>query len=99
MSLSDLSLQGGGLFEQRIGLVLRVVNPNRRELAIDGMSFELELNGKKFARGVSDRSLSIPGLGEAPVDVSAVTSLAMCCVNSARSASAAASTIACTERC
>ena len=39
------------------------------------MSFELELNGKKFARGVSDRSLSIPGLGEALVDVSAVTSL------------------------
>lgn len=75
VSLSDLSLQGGGLFEQRIGLVLRVVNPNRRELAIDGMSFELELNGKKFARGVSDRSLSIPGLGEALVDVSAVTSL------------------------
>ena len=68
VSLSDLSLQGGGLFEQRIGLVLRVVNPNRRELAIDGMSFELELNGKKFARGVSDRSLSIPGLGEALVD-------------------------------
>ena len=75
VSLTDVSLQGGGLFEQRIGLVLRVANPNRRELAIDGMSFELELNGKKFAHGVSDKSLSIPGLGEALVDVSAVTSL------------------------
>lgn len=75
VSLSDVSLQGGGLFEQRIGLVLRVVNPNRRALAIDGMSFDVELNGKKFAHGVSDRAVTIPGLGEALIDVTAVTSL------------------------
>ena len=75
VSLSDVSLQGGGLFEQRIGLVLRVVNPNRRELAIDGLTFDVELNGKKFAHGVSDKALTIPGLGEALIDVSAVTSL------------------------
>ncbi len=39
------------------------------------MSFSIDLNGKPFARGVSNQSVTIPRLGEAMVDVTAVSDL------------------------
>lgn len=75
VSLADVSFKGGNLFEQRIGLALRITNPNRRALDVEGASFTVELNGKQFARGVSDQPFVVPALGERVVDVSAVTTL------------------------
>ncbi|MBT0960881.1 LEA type 2 family protein [Denitromonas iodatirespirans] len=75
VSVADLRLLDVGLFEQRFGLRLRVLNPNDAELPIDGLSFAIELNGKPFAKGVSNQTLTVPRLSEAMLDVEAVSSL------------------------
>ena len=70
--LADLRPVGGGLIEQRFELSLRLVNRNDFALEIDGLTVELDLNGQPFASGLSNRSLTIPRLGQvvAPVEVS-----------------------------
>lgn len=64
-----------GLLEQRFRLTLRIQNPNNVSLPLEGVSFEVELNGKPFATGVSNRSLTIPALGEASMEVDAVSNI------------------------
>lgn len=75
VSLADLRLIDVGLFEQRFGLSLRVLNPNEVDIPVEGLSFTLELNGTSFATGVSNQAVTIPRLGEAILDVQAVSSL------------------------
>ncbi|MCK0511543.1 LEA type 2 family protein [Aromatoleum buckelii] len=71
-------LPGEGL-EMRFNLKLRLQNPNEVPLDYDGLAVELELNGKPFASGVSDRKGSVPRFGETlfrvPVTVSAFTAM------------------------
>ncbi|MBK7953510.1 MAG: LEA type 2 family protein [Candidatus Accumulibacter sp.] len=55
VSVAALNLVQMGLFEQRFALKLRIQNPNDVELRINGLSFEIELNGKSFITGLSDR--------------------------------------------
>lgn len=63
------------LLEQRFGLTLRVQNPNRQALNIDGISFAVEINGKDFAQGVSASKVQVPGFGEALLAVEASSTL------------------------
>lgn len=69
------ALPGEGM-EMRFKVKLRVQNPNETPIDFDGLALELELNGKPFATGVSDRTGSVPRFGEAlveiPVSVSAI---------------------------
>lgn len=66
-------LQGEGL-ELRMLVKLRVQNPNEAPLEFNGMSLQLDVQGKRFATGVSDMAGSVPRFGEtviaAPVSVS-----------------------------
>jgi len=73
--ISDVRLLDVGLLEQRFGLSLRLLNPNDRDIAIEGLRFTVEINGKTFARGVSAQSVTLPRLGEAVIEVSAVSAL------------------------
>jgi LEA14-like dessication related protein len=70
-----LEPQQGGNFEQRFRIDLRVQNPNDFELEIDGLDFELDLNGVRLTRGLSNQAVTIPRLGEAIVPVSATTTV------------------------
>ncbi|TCK38943.1 late embryogenesis abundant protein [Paraburkholderia sp. BL8N3] len=69
-------LEGQGL-EMRFNVKLRLQNPNDAPIDYDGVSLDLDLNGKPFASGVSDQKGSVPRFGEAvlsvPVTVSAFT--------------------------
>jgi LEA14-like dessication related protein len=65
-----------GLFEQRFAFKLRIQNPNDMAIPITGLSFEVELNGQSFAKGVSDKPVTVPRLGEAILEVKAVSGLA-----------------------
>lgn len=65
VSLAGLELKQVGVFEQRYDLTLRIQNPNAVSLPIAGMNYQLALNGKSFARGVSNDPVDIPGYGEA----------------------------------
>jgi len=75
ITLSDIRMLEGGLFEQRFQVDLRIRNPNDFDLPIDGLTFALELNGSDFADGVSDQRVTVPRLGEAVVPVTASTTL------------------------
>lgn len=75
VTLSDIRMLEGGLFEQRFQVDLRIRNPNDFDLAIDGLTFALELNGSDFADGVSDQRVTVPRLGEAVVAVTASTTV------------------------
>jgi len=75
VSLSNLEILEVGLFEQRYRLRLRIQNPNDFALPISGMRYELEINDKRFAKGVSRQSITIPAYGEGLVDVEVVSNL------------------------
>ncbi|MDX3905862.1 MAG: LEA type 2 family protein [Pigmentiphaga sp.] len=71
-------LQGEGL-EMRLAVKLRVQNPNDSVVDYDGAALELELNGRRFATGVSSERGSVPRFGETvltvPVSVSAFNAI------------------------
>lgn len=57
------------LFEQRLEVRMRVQNPNRIELPVNGLDVDVELAGEPFAHGVSARQFVVPALGEAEFDM------------------------------
>jgi len=67
-------LPGQGL-ELRMMVKLRVQNPNDTPIDYNGVAVAMDVQGKRFASGVSDASGSVPRFGEAviavPVTVSA----------------------------
>jgi LEA14-like dessication related protein len=63
------------LFEQLFDLELRIQNPNDSALAINGLSFELEINEKPFASGLSDQNVTIGRFSSGIIHVQAITSL------------------------
>jgi len=63
------------LLEQRYVLMLRIQNPNDSELSVNGVSFDLDLNGKEFAHGVSGEPFVVPAFGEQVVSVNVVSTL------------------------
>jgi LEA14-like dessication related protein len=73
-SLEVLEPEPGSL-EQRFTVGLRLINPNNRAVAIDGLDFELDINDQRLARGVSNRAFTLPRLGEAETSVTVTTSL------------------------
>jgi LEA14-like dessication related protein len=61
-------LEGQGL-ELRMMVKLRVQNPNDAPIDYNGISVQMDVQGKSFASGVSDKSGSVPRFGEAVVEV------------------------------
>lgn len=61
-------LQGEGL-ELRMLVKLRIQNPNDMALDFNGVSVEMDVQGKRFATGVSDAAGSVPRFGETIVAV------------------------------
>ena len=61
-------LQGAGL-ELRMLVKLRIQNPNDSPLDFNGVSVTMDVQGKRFATGVSDAGGSVPRFGEALIDV------------------------------
>lgn len=55
--------------EMRFNVKLRVQNPNDSAVSFNGVSLDLELNGKPFASGVSDQVGTVPRYGETIVNV------------------------------
>jgi len=75
VSLSNVRLVGGGLVDQELQVDLRIRNPNNFELPLDGLTFNLELNGQPFADGFTNEAVTVPSLGEAKVPVTASINL------------------------
>lgn len=73
VTLASVTLAGLSLFEQRFITTLRVQNPSNAELAFEGVSVEVELNGKTFARGVSPTPMVVPAYGQDLVRVETIS--------------------------
>jgi LEA14-like dessication related protein len=58
-----------GLLEQALELDLRFVNPNEQPVEVDGLRYELAVDGGRLGSGVSDARFTLPRLGEAMVPV------------------------------
>lgn len=63
------------VLEQRFEVDLRIYNPNNRDLEIDGVDFELAVNGRRLARGAGATDLMLPRLGEAETTVRVSTTV------------------------
>ncbi|MCU7959569.1 MAG: LEA type 2 family protein [gamma proteobacterium symbiont of Bathyaustriella thionipta] len=57
------------LLEQQFAVTLRIQNPNQAALDIDGMSYELEINGIEMAHGVHSEDISVGGFSEQVIEV------------------------------
>jgi len=75
VTLSDITPTEVGLFEQQYKIGLRVQNPSDNAIAIDGFAYQIEINGKPFAHGVSAESTTVPRFGQVVVSATAVSSL------------------------
>ena len=63
------------LFEQVFDLELRIQNLNDSPLPVNGLSFELEIDNKPFATGVSNQNVTVDRLSSAVIHVEAITTL------------------------
>ena len=75
VSLADLQPEQFGLLEQQYAVKIRVQNPNAADAALTGLSYQIELNGKPFAKGVSRQDATVPGFGEVVLEGKAIGSL------------------------
>ena len=57
------------MFEQRLRVDLRVRNPNDFDYHLTGIDFTLNLNGKRLARGMGSKEVTIPRLGDAVITI------------------------------
>lgn len=72
VSVADVEIKSIGLFEQRFDVGLRIGNPNDFDLAIEALDFDLEVNGRPLAKGLSRVSTTIPALSSTVLRVDAV---------------------------
>jgi LEA14-like dessication related protein len=72
VSVTSVSVVETALLEQKYLLRVRLQNPGDRPMALDGFVYDLMLNGRAFARGVSDQQVVVPRFGEVLVDLPAV---------------------------
>ena len=69
VDLAGLEVLEVGLLEQRYLLKLRLQNTNTQDLTIKGLDYEVFINDRPFAHGVSRRSVTIPAFGEDVIEV------------------------------
>jgi LEA14-like dessication related protein len=75
VSVSNITPQDMTLFEQKFLVELRIQNPNDAALGVKGMTFNLDLNGKPFATGLSNKAVTIPRFGSELVEVEVFSGL------------------------
>ncbi len=73
--IADIRLLNATLFEQQYALSLRVQNPNDFDLPIEGLSYEIEVNDKPFARGASAQAVTVPRFGSALLEVEGISTI------------------------
>jgi LEA14-like dessication related protein len=76
LSVVNVELQKADLWEQRMKVRLRVVNPNDRPIPVKGLTCALEVAGQELAHGVSGAAFNVPALGEAEFDMNMTANMA-----------------------
>jgi LEA14-like dessication related protein len=76
LSVMNVELQKSDLWEQRMKVRMRVMNPNDRPIPVKGLTVALEVQGQELAHGVSGASFNVPALGEAEFDMNMTANMA-----------------------
>src|ERR1700749_504726 len=76
LSIVDVQLLKGDLWHQELKVRMRVQNPNDRTLPVQGLSYELEVDGQDFAHGMAGDSFVVPAHGDAEFDMSVSANMA-----------------------
>ena len=76
VTITDLTPKEMAIFEQKFDVKLRIQNANDTELSINGLRFDIELNDREFANGMSGQRVTVPRFGSEVVDVEVFTTLA-----------------------
>jgi LEA14-like dessication related protein len=75
VTLTNLTPGKISLLAQEFQLEILVQNPNPFSLPVQGMSYTLQLNGQKFAHGVSNKVTEIPAFSQQFFNISVTTGL------------------------
>ena len=75
VTLADIVPGQMSLLEQEYAVKLKVQNPNNFDVALDGAAFQVDLNGKAFAKGVARQSVTVPKYGDAVVEGTCISDL------------------------
>jgi LEA14-like dessication related protein len=67
ITVSELRMSGATLF--------RIQNPNAFDLPVEGVSYDLEVNGQPFAKGVGKADVVVPAYGQEVVETEAIATL------------------------
>ena len=73
VSVDAVNIKRLGLFEQVFDVGLRVNNPNDFDIAIEGLEFKLEINGREFATGTAYTHTHVPAFSSAVLHVDTTT--------------------------
>lgn len=73
VSVAEVSVKRLGLFEQIFDVGLRLNNPNDFDIAIEGLEFKLEVNGREFATGTAYTHTHVPAFSSAVVHADTTT--------------------------
>ena len=76
LSILEVQIVKGDLFEQRLKARMRVQNPNSVGLSVRGITYTIELEGQELGRGLSGSSFVVPPSGEAEFDMLVTANLA-----------------------
>ena len=75
VNIADIRVSEFRSLETDFNIALRLINPNDFPLKIRGLQFDMNIQGKEFATGVSNQSVDVPALGSAIVEVDAYASV------------------------
>lgn len=68
LSVVTVGMVSADVFSQQFRIRLHVRNPNKIELPIKGIEYQLFLQGDRFAEGITEQSFVVPAMGEAEFD-------------------------------
>jgi LEA14-like dessication related protein len=72
VSVATVDIRQIGLLEQHFDVGLRVANPNDFDLTIEALEFDLEVNGRAFAKSLSRAATQIPAASSAVLQIDAI---------------------------
>ena len=73
--ITDMTTKDVAIFEQRFDVKIRIQNANNTDLSINGLKFDIDLNDREFANGMSGQRVVVPRFGSEVVSVEVFSTL------------------------
>ena len=73
--ITDMTAKDVAIFEQRFDMKIRIQNPNNTDLSINGLKFDIDLNEREFANGMSGENVTIPRFSSQVLNVEVITGI------------------------